>query len=214
MKRKIRQNRESEIIEGFYQLAKEVGLENASIAKIGKHLSIPPSLIMHYFPNKDILIQALIRYILEHYQLIYEPIIKHLNVSNKLDLEALVERLFSREWNLLFDDGVFYSCYAMIFRDKSIRAAYKELHLALRKTLEDMLKLDPAFVERDTRQLAEQIYVVVEGAYYYLAMIDDEKEYREKLQYFKKQVLGLLRDELLDDTKNDLDKLIRKIPEG
>ncbi len=196
MKRKIRQERESEIIEGFYQLAKEVGLENASIAKIGKFLNIPPSLIMHYFPNRDFLIQALIRYILEHYQLIYEPIIEHLNVSHKLDVQELVGRLFSREWNLLFDDGVFYSCYALIFRDKSIRAAYKNLHLALRRTLEDILNQDSAFAEMDTRQLAEQIYVVVEGAYYYLAMIDDEEEYQEKLQYFKKQVLGLLQDEV------------------
>ena len=141
MKGKIRQERKSEIIEGFYQLAREVGLENASIAKIGKHLNMPPSLIMHYFPNKDLLIQELIRYILEHYQLIYEPIFKHLNLSHTLDVQGLVERLFSREWNLLFDDGVFYSCYAMIFRDPSIRAAYKGLHLALRKTLEDILSL-------------------------------------------------------------------------
>jgi len=194
MKRKIRQERELEIIEGFYQLAKEVGLENASIAKIGKHLDIPPSLIMHYFPNKDLLIKGLIGYILEHYQLIYEPIIKHLNVSHKLDVHVLVERLFSREWNLLFDDGVFYSCYAMIFREPSIRAAYKDLHLTLRKTLEDILNQDSTFAQQDTRQLAEQIYVVVEGAYYYLAMIDDENEYGEKLQYFKKQVLGLLQE--------------------
>lgn len=196
MKRKVRQERETEIIEGFYQLAKEVGLENASIAKIGKYLSIPPSLIMHYYPNRDFLIQALIRYILDHYQLIYEPIIDHLNLSHKLDVQVLVERLFSREWNLLFDDGVFYSCYAMIFRDQTIRAAYKDLHLALRKTLEDILNRDPAYAERDTRQLAEQIYVVVEGAYYYLAMIDDVEEYQEKIEYFKKQVLGLLQEVL------------------
>ena len=195
MKRSIKQERKAEIIEGFYQLAKEVGLENASIAKIGKHLSIPPSLIMHYFPTKDLLIHELIRYILEHYQLIYKPVIEHMNVSHKLEVNVLVERLFSREWNLLFDDGVFYSCYAMIFRDDAIRSSYKELHLALRKTLKDILDQDPILAQRDTLQLAEQIYVVVEGAYYYLAMIDDEKEYQEKLQYFKKQVLGLLREE-------------------
>ena len=201
MKRKIRQERESEIIEGFYQLAKELGLENASIAKIGKHLDMPPSLIMHYFPSKDILIQDLIRYILEQYQLIYEPVIEHINVAGVLDVHALVERLFSREWNLLFDDGVFYSCYAMIFRDSSVRAAYKELHLALRKTLEDILNQDADQAQKNTRQLAEQIFVVVEGAYYYLAMIDDEREYQEKLGFFKKQVLDLLEREVDADMR-------------
>jgi AcrR family transcriptional regulator len=192
MKRKIRQERKSEIIEGFYQLAKEVGMENASIAKIGKHLNMPPSLIMHYFPNKDMLIADLIRYILEHYQLIYQPVLEHLHLSHTLDVHALVERLFSREWNLLFDDGVFYSCYAMTFRNPAIRAAYKDLHLALRKTLDDILRQDKQHAQKDTRRLAEQIYVVVEGAYYYLGMIDDEAEYQEKLHYFKKQVLDLL----------------------
>lgn len=196
MRKEIRQKRKSEIIEGFYQLAKEVGLENASIAKIGKRLDMPPSLIMHYFPTKGLLIQDLIRYILEHYQLIYKPVIEHLNLSRSLDVHDLVERLFSREWNLLFDDGVFYSCYAMIFRDRSIRAAYKDLHLALRKTLEEILKQDTVQSQKDATRLAEQIYVVVEGAYYYLAMIDDQAEYQEKLRYFKKQVLDLLEDEV------------------
>jgi len=192
MKNSIRAERESEIVEGFYKLAQEVGLENASIAKIAKRLEIPPSLIMHYFPTKDILIQELITFILEHYQLIYEPILTQLSTSKSLDVNKLVERLFSREWNLLFDDGVFYSCYALTFRNPTIREAYKNLHVALRRTLDEILQQDPVLGKGDTERLAEQIFVVVEGAYYYLGMIDDESEYATKLEFFKQQVIDLL----------------------
>lgn len=192
MKKSIRATRKSEIVEGFYNLAQEVGLENASIAKIAKRLQIPPSLIMHYFPNKDMLIQELITFILEHYQLIYEPIMAQLRFTKALDVGQLVERLFSREWNLLFDDGVFYSCYALTFRNPTIRQAYKGLHVALRRTLKEILQQDPVLGKCDTERLSEQIFVVVEGAYYYLAMIDDEAEYGMKLSFFKQQVLDLL----------------------
>ena len=83
-------------------------MENVSIAKIGKHLGMPPSLIMHYFPNKRLLVLGLIAHILHQYQLIYKPIITKFEKDHKVYPDLLVNRLFSREWNLLFDDGVFF----------------------------------------------------------------------------------------------------------
>ncbi|MFD2036616.1 TetR family transcriptional regulator [Belliella marina] len=197
MKHKIRDIRKEEIVKGFYELSKENGLENTSIAKIGKHLKMPPSLIMHYFPNKDLLIQELIKYILDQYQLIYEPIIQQIDQGQSLNAELLVEKLFSREWNALFDDGVFYSCYALIFRNREIRKEYKHLHEGLRSTLESILRKDPELKKTDTGALSEKIFVVVEGAYYYLSMFDNEEEYQQKLKYFKEQVYDLLRKEAL-----------------
>ncbi|MFC4873203.1 TetR family transcriptional regulator [Negadavirga shengliensis] len=197
MKKKIRDVRKTEIIEGFYELCKKDGLENTSIAKIGKYLGMPPSLIMHYFPNKRLLILALIDYILKHYQLIYEPLLEKFKDGRKVDSEVLVGRLFSREWNLLFDDGVFYSCYALIFRDPTIKEEYRKLHLELRKTLQEILDKDEYLRKADTAALSEKIFVIIEGAYYYLSMIEDAKEYEEKLNHFKEQAYDLLRLELL-----------------
>lgn len=197
MKVKISTARKKEIIEGFYNLSKINGLENTSIAKIGKHLDMPPSLIMHYFPTRDILISSLIEYILEQYLLIFEPITKELEEKKDIDLSIIVETLFSRNWNLLFDDGVFYSCYAMIFRNEQIKNDYRILHEKLRESLKVILDNNKEMEGRDTTMLAEQIFVVVEGAYYYLSMIVDEASYNQKVDYFKKQVYDLLR-------KNDL----------
>jgi len=193
MKNKISETRKKEIVEGFYHLAKENGLENTSIAKIGKHLEIPPSLIMHYFPTKDILISHLINYILDQYLLIYEPAIRELKEKKHADPKTFVDKLFSRDWNLLFDDGVFYSCYALIFRNEVIKKEYRKLHDRLREFLKEILDHDDNLKGHDTQLLAEQIFVVVEGAYYYLSMIDDEKTYEKKVAFYKEQVYDLLR---------------------
>ncbi|MEN2280767.1 TetR family transcriptional regulator [Algoriphagus sp. SE2] len=193
MTTKISIDRKKEIIEGFYELAKENGLENTSIAKIGKHLGMPPSLIMHYFPTKEILISHLISFILERLLKIYTPIIKELRVQNYTDPHTFVDRMFSRDWNLLIDDGVFYSCFSLIFRNDRIKKEYRNLHLKLRENLKEILDQDEKLKLKNTALLSEQIFVVVEGAYYYLSMIDDEELYEEKVIIFKNQVYDLLK---------------------
>ncbi|WP_192347070.1 TetR family transcriptional regulator [Algoriphagus sp. Y33] len=193
MTNKISDERKKEIVEGFYRLSVENGLENTSIAKIGKHLGMPPSLIMHYFPTREILISNLISYILEQYLLIYQPVIKELELQNYVDPQTFVNRLFSRDWNLLFDDGVFYSCYSLIFRNSRIKKEYRLLHDKLRESLKGILDRDENLWGKDTGLLSEQIFVVVEGAYYYLSMIDDQEVYERKLQAYKSQVYDLLR---------------------
>ena len=193
MNHRISSDRKKEIIQGFYELSKEHGLENTSIAKIGKHLGMPPSLIMHYFPTKELLISNLISYILQQYLMIYEPIIQELEEKNYTDPKTFIDRLFSRDWNLLFDDGVFYSCYSLIFRNKIIRTEYRKLHEKLREYLKGILDRDEKLNGKDTSLLAEQIFVVIEGAYYYLSMIDEEEVYQQKLEIFKNQVYDLLR---------------------
>lgn len=193
MKTTISANRKKEIIEGFYQLSKENGLENTSIAKIGNHLGMPPSLIMHYFPTREILISHLISFILQRLLKIYTPIIQELRVQNYTDPHTFVDRMFSRDWNLLIDDGVFYSCFSLIFRNDRIKKEYRNLHLKLRENLKEILDQDEKLKLKDTELLAEQIFVVVEGAYYYLSMIDDEELYEKKQLIFKNQVYDLLR---------------------
>ncbi|PZX53155.1 TetR family transcriptional regulator [Algoriphagus chordae] len=193
MGNKISDERKKEIIDGFYHLSKQNGIENTSIAKIGKHLGMPPSLVMHYFPSREILISNLISFILERMLLIYQPMLAELEEQNYADPHTFVDRLFSRDWNLLLDDGVFYSCYSLIFRNKRIKNEYRALHEKLRENLKEILDRDENLEDKDTELLAEQIFVVVEGAYYYLSMFDDPEVYEQKVAIFKDQVYELLR---------------------
>lgn len=192
-RRSLKESRQEEIILAFYQVSKKIGLENTSIAKIADHLRINPSLILHYFKTKEALYQGLIRYILEKYSGIYKTGPDGITTSHQL--YQLINNLFSRKWNDLIDDGVFYSCYAQVYRDNNIRRAFRVLHDSLRELLVNALQQakDHGIIELDNEQeTAEMIFVLMEGAYYYLGMVSNRKVYNQKLTFFRNQALALL----------------------
>ncbi len=191
-RKSIKDIRQREIVIAFYKVAKKEGLENASIAKVAKLLEINPSLIIHYFKNKNELLISLIDYILEKYHGIYKigggDITKE-----KLVLE--IDALFSRKWNRLFDDSVFYSCYALTYRSNTIRTKFRELHVVLRTLLANLLtdaKNKNIIAIDNIKETAELIYVLVEGAYYYCGIVDDKEEIDRQLDICKRQVFSIL----------------------
>jgi AcrR family transcriptional regulator len=185
--------RQKGIIKAFYQVARKEGLENASIAKVAAVLDVNPSLVIHYFKTKQDLIHGLIEYILERYRLIYNP---ENGTSNHAErLKKVIRNLFSRKWDKLFDDGVFYSSFSLIFRDKTVKAHYKNLHDHLRQMLTDTLKeanTNGVIEVDDVEKTADLIFIFVEGAYYYLSMVSDKSEYDKRIEHYQKTVLLML----------------------
>jgi AcrR family transcriptional regulator len=186
--------RQKGIIKAFYQVARKEGLENASIAKVASVLDVNPSLVIHYFKTKQDLIHGLIEYVLERYRLIYNP---ENGTSNPRErLEKTIRNLFSRKWDKLFDDGVFYSSFSLIFRDKTLKAHYKNLHDHLRQMLTDTLseaKANDVIEVEDVEETADLIFILVEGAYYYLSMVSDKAEYDQRIELYQKTVLSMLK---------------------
>lgn len=192
-RKSIKETRQKEIVEAFYQVAQKEGLENASIAKIAKVLAINPSLIIHYFNSRDDLIFGLIEYILSKYRHIYN--FENGTKSTKKRLVGIIDNLFSHQWGNLIDDGVFYSCYALIFRSEKIRDKYKKLHDVLHEWLAEHLiaaNEEGVIAVENPRETANLIFVIIDGAYYYLGMVDDEKEYTRIINRYKKVALNLL----------------------
>ena len=185
--------RQKGIIKAFYKVARKEGLENASIAKVAEAMQVNPSLIMHYFKTKQDLIHGLIEYILERYRLIYTP--ENGSIDSKQKLKKNIDNFFSRKWDRLFDDSVFYSSYSLIFREKTIKAHYKALHDHLREILADTLmqaKENGVVTIDDVEKTADVVFVFVEGSYYYLSMVQDKKEYTKRINYYKQTVYTLL----------------------
>ena len=191
-RKSLKGTRQKEIVKAFYAVAKKEGLENTSIAKVADYMTINPSLVIHYFKSKQELEVALIDYILERYLNIYKT-------SGEIDsaekLHELIDKLFSRKWNRLFDDGVFYSCYAMVYRNKKFKQKFKELHDSLRTILKQSLleaQKRNLIPEGDIDKLTEVIFALLEGAYYYLGLVSNKEEYNLKVDYYKQQVNTLL----------------------
>jgi len=186
--------RQQGIIKAFYKVAKKEGLENASIAKVAAVLEVNPSLVIHYFKTKHDLLHGLIEFILERYRLLYNP--ENSTQNPRERLIKIIKNLFSRKWNKLFDDGVFYSGYALIFRDKAVKEHYKNLHDDLRKLLKQALqeaKDHDAIMIDDVEKTADLIFIFVEGAYYYLSMVSDRAEYKMRIENYEQTVLSMLR---------------------
>jgi len=185
--------RQKGIIKAFYKVARKEGLEHASIAKVAAVLEVNPSLVMHYFSTKQDLIHGLIEYILERYRLLYNPENGTTDPGQKL--QKIIRNLFSRKWNKLFDDSVFYSSYALIFRDQKVKAHYKKLHDDLRAILKQALqdaKDHNVIAVEDVEKTADLIFIFVEGAYYYLSMVGDRAEYQKRIEHYENTVLSML----------------------
>jgi AcrR family transcriptional regulator len=192
-RKSLKEERQLEIIKTFYTVAKKEGYENTSIAKIAKVMDINPSLVSHYFETKEDLTYALIDHILERYLLIYT--IKNKEEVTLTDLQKTIEKLFSKKWNLLFDDGLFYTFYALAFREKKIKTKYKTILDSLRLALTTMIE------QCNEKQLtnvpspkmaADLIFVLVDGAYFYLSLENDKKAYVERLDYYKNKACEIL----------------------
>jgi AcrR family transcriptional regulator len=192
-RKSLKETRQQEIIKVFYEVAEKEGYENTSIAKIAKVMDINPSLIMHYFETKEDLTYALIDHILERYLLIYT--IKDKEQATLENLQRTVEMLFSKEWNLLFDDGLFYTFYALAFREEKIKIKYKLILDALRQGLAAIIEQcneKGLTAVDDPQTTADLIFVLVDGAYFYLSLESDTKAYAERLNYYKQKAYEAL----------------------
>lgn len=193
-RKSLKEVRQREIIKAFYKLAKKEGLENASIAKTAAVIDINPSLVMHYFETKEALVYGLIEYILDKYLLIYQ-LPQEPQGNAEAALLKVIDNIFSHKWNTLFDDSVSYSCYALAFRNKTIKEKYKKLLDTLRHNLAILIgecKKQGILDVEDPALTADLVFVMVDGAYYYLCLVTDKKEYQLKLTQYKNQALALL----------------------
>ena len=191
-RKSIKDIRQQEIVRALYKTAKAEGLHNASIKKVADEMNVNPSLILHYFKTKEDLIFALIDYILNRY----------LNIctikSNRSAIDQLMEvlnNIFSRKWNTLVSDDVYYNCFTLIFRDPLIQKKYRQLHDSLRESLTEHLEacIDEGSLQLDDPKItANLIYTILEGAYFYLCMVPDTQTRTEVMDQHKKHAFAIL----------------------
>ncbi|WP_341842936.1 TetR family transcriptional regulator [Chitinophaga caseinilytica] len=191
-RKSLKEPRQKEIIKAFYKIVKKDGLENASIQKIAESIQINPSLIMHYFRSREHLVYGLVEFILDRWLHIFD--VKDAEGPRDA-LDQVLDNIFSKKWNSLFDDGTSYSLYSLAFRNKTIRQRYKHLLDSLRQRLAEMIAAcneSKSLAVKDPVAAADIIFVLVDGAYYYLSLVDDKAEYDRRLAVYKKHALNVL----------------------
>lgn len=193
-RKSLKEKRQLEIIKVFYKVAKKEGLENTSIAKIAKVMDVNPSLIIHYFDSKEELTYALIDFLLDKYLTIYKAEAKNSTQLHR-KITTLIEDIFSKKWNKLFDDGLFYSCYALTFREKKVKAMYSDITEALRNHLAQLIHAcndTGALKIEKPRDVADLIFALVDGAYFYLSVSTPQKDFDSRINLYKAEAYRLL----------------------
>jgi len=186
--------RKPEILDSFYQVLSQEGLEGASIAKIAGHMGVHPSLLIHYFKTKEEMIVELVDFMIEKYEEVYLHNIREIKDPQKR-LDAILDSIFGVKWANLFDIKVFYACYYISLRNDRVYKRMKRMYDRFRELLVEEIKIyieEGIIVDVDPERMAVLIISLVEGGNFYWTMIRDDAQIEELSRYLKEIALRFL----------------------
>lgn len=130
--------RKPDILESYYQVLIQEGLEGASIGKIADRIGIHPSLIIHYFQNKENLKLELVELLIEKYE---SPTMIDFDLveDDEQRFAALMDMLFSFKWSRTVDPSVHFAFYYLSLRNEKIHERFRVMFRWLRNYLCEQL---------------------------------------------------------------------------
>jgi len=198
MKTRKNQNaalRKPEILEGYYNVLIEEGLEGSSISKIAKRLDIHSSLIFHYFQNKDNLTFELIELMIDKFKSVHLLKFEHIK-DDEERFVALIDTIFSYQWSRTVDPGVHFGFYYQSFRDEKTLARFRKMFFWLKEFLRDQLIFfNSKGIIRvlDAEKAAEYIVTLMEGLEFHNQFLSNGQPFEIFAETAKKSVLTLLK---------------------
>jgi len=189
--------RKPEIMEHFYEVLIQEGLQGSSIAKIAKHMGVNPSLLTHYFKSKNEMIVELIDFIGEKYKEAFIGRIERMR-NPKERFDALLDAFFGMEWDKLIKDSAFYACFYLGFTNEEVSRRFKrgfsELRDFVRKEIEMGIKEGIVKEETDPAFTADLIIGLQEGiSFYSCVAVDNDGRIEAMYQYLKEGARKLLK---------------------
>ena len=119
--------RRKEILQTCYELIESDGLEGITLKKIGRKMGVAPSLIMHYFTNKEELIMAVVDYMLEKMDSVYIPRLSRFGTARER-LEFFLDETINLYIAQSVSDQVWYPCFALSLHDEKIRECFRRAY--------------------------------------------------------------------------------------
>lgn len=112
--------RKPEILRHTYKVVEEEGFMGMTIGKIASRMGVNSGLLIHYFKSKEGLIMEMVDYL---FKISMETYHKELEkyTTPQARFQGLLNILFSTSDKGPQRDAVFWSCYAMGFRNPDIR---------------------------------------------------------------------------------------------
>jgi len=191
--------RKPEILEGYYRVLIEEGLEGTSISKIANYLGIHPSLILHYFKNKENLRLALIELLVDKFK--SKHLIKFEHIEDDAErFTAIIDMIFSYKWSRTVDPGVHFGFYYQSFRDPNVAILFREMFQWLRNYLYDefvMFNKMGIIQVNDELKAADFVVTLMEGLEFHAQFLDHDKPFEMFAETAKQSALAMLHNKIL-----------------
>jgi len=168
------------IVKHFYKTILAEGFEGASIAKVAKRMKIHPSLILHYFGNKENLTLALVDFVIDE----YGSLLKKFKVQDLVPedrLTRLLEAIWSREYYEKINVAGSFAVLAVSFRNQKIHEKIRELYRMFRKFLvrEFTYLIGHKVIDKkNPKHAAEIVMTMIEGSRHFRSFIINDDQIR------------------------------------
>lgn len=189
------EERKLEILQHFYEVIKEEGFENASIAKIAKSMEVNPSLLIHYFNTKEDMILELVDFLLNRYESMFLQQIQRLQAPRDR-FNKLLDIILGEEWLQAADDqSVFYACYYLATRNEQIRSRFQKMYHRFREVIEQEATIwheHKIIKHNQPKEVAEYLIMLNEGLTYYEGIFQDAQQFKRRSQQIRKMAVRAL----------------------
>lgn len=196
---KVKENYENKrnlILEAFYKLVAELGMENVSMNKIAKAINIPSSLIFYYFKNKQELIYGLIDYMFEKCIGVSIPEVDMLSQDVKGEFSKFIDCMFSVKGASDIDSRVYFSCVNIALRDKNAKEKFmaytQQANEKLLRYIEYFKDKGVINCDNTTEEIVYYLMVVIAGLQDTLDFLDDHEKFKRIVDFHRKQLFKFL----------------------
>ncbi|MBN2051466.1 MAG: TetR family transcriptional regulator [Spirochaetales bacterium] len=180
--------RRKEIVAGCYRVVEKYGIERTTIKKIAEELGTAPSLIMHYFKNKDELLVQLVDYLVESMETVYMPKLQQFSTARER-LDFFIGETISLTVAQSVEDRVFYACFYMSFYNPAVRKRFIAMYDLDRersgRIIMDYLQ-EEGLPIIDPEPLSMEVIAFIEGLNFVYALYKDWNMVRDSINRFKK----------------------------
>ena len=186
--------RKPEILKHTYKVVEEEGFKGMTIGKIAKRMGVNSGLLIHYFKSKEGLIMEMVDYLYESSISQYSKELESLTTPRER-MESLLNILFDTSGTLPQRDAVFWSCYAMGFRDEQIREKIKAMmNRFIDFGIEEIIGWEETGLAKveDKRRAVAKVIAMSEGFGILKNSTDDSDTVEEVARFMKASTLDLL----------------------
>ena len=202
--------RKPDILRHTYRIVAEEGLAGMSINKIARRMNANPGIVMHYFENKEGLILALVEYMLERAETIYDSVFEKYEDPRQY-FEDCAEYFFQNHENPPARQSVFWSCYALSFRNEKVKDGIQRMYQRFVERLIKGLELWEyhGLAEVDNKEdVANIMLTLIEGfGYFRMTMGEQHPNIGEVSLFFKQKFVEVMNANLRENPQNQGERL-------